>query len=141
MNEKERQRLARQIVDRAAMARGVIVLDSNVVGLAAALREANIKVVEIPAEISEAVVRHGWLPHRILVTHDAKDFLNDAPIDEFGIVSLEKLKSIDTSPSFADNLTAQLISRGISGYGLWSRGAKFLLELRDDGNHVLTPLE
>jgi hypothetical protein len=123
------------------MARGVIVLDSNVVGLAAALREANIKVVEIPAGTPEAVVRHGYLPHRILVTSNAKDFLDDAPIHEFGVVSLEKLKSIDTSPSFANNATAQLISRGISGYGLWSRGAKFLLELRDDGNHVLTPLE
>ena len=101
MNEKRRQQMARQIVDRAAMARGVIVLDSNVVGLAAALREANIKVVEIPAGTPEAVVRHGYLPHRILVTSNAKDFLDDAPIHEFGIVSLEKLKSIDTSPSFA----------------------------------------
>lgn len=123
------------------MARGVIVLDENVAVLAAALREANIKVVEIPAGTEDTLIIQNFLFHRILVTRNTRDFLEEAPIHEYGIISLEKLSFIDSSPAFSTNKTARLISQAISGYGLWAKGAKFLLELRDDGNHVLTSLE
>lgn len=135
------ERMAKQIVDRSAMARGVIVLDENVAELAPALREANIRVVEMSAGTADAVIRQNYLFHRILVTRNAKDYLEEAPIHEYGIVSLEKLTFIDPSPSFATNKTARLISQVISAYGLWAKGAKFLLELRDDGKHELTSLE
>jgi hypothetical protein len=141
MFENRQKRLAQQIVDRSAMARGVVVLDETVAGLASALREANIKVVELPAGTADAVMRQAYLFHRILVTSNTKEFLEEAPIHEYGIVSLEKLTFIDPSPSFATNITAQMISQAISAYGLWTKGAKFLLELRDDGQHELTPLE
>jgi hypothetical protein len=123
------------------MARGVIVLDESVAGLAPALREANIKVVELPAGTADAVIRQNYLFHRILVTRNAEDFVEEAPIHEYGIISLEKLKCIDSSPSFATNETARLISHEISAYGLWTKGATFLLVLRDDGKHELTPLQ
>ena len=42
--EDERRRLAEQIADRSAKARGVIVSDGNLAGLAAALREPNLTV-------------------------------------------------------------------------------------------------
>ncbi len=135
------RRLAKQIVDRSTMARGVIVLDETVAGLAAALREANIKVVEIPAGMTDAVIRQNYLFHRIVVTRNTKAFLDEAPIHEFGIVSLEGLNLIDAHLSFADNRTARLISHEISALGLWSKGARFLLELRDDGQHRLSFLE
>jgi hypothetical protein len=141
MNEDRTRRLARQITNRAAMARGVIVLDEGLAGLAPALREANIKVVEIPSGTEDEVIIQSYLPHRILVTRNKKPFLEHAPICEFGVVSLEKLSSIDPSTSFADNKTAKLISREISRNELWSKGAKFLLELRDSGRHRLKPLE
>ncbi len=70
-----------------------------------------------------------------------KEFVEEAPIHEYGIVSLEALSVIDMIPSFAANPTARLISQGISTYRLWSKGAKFLLALRDDGKHVLSVLE
>jgi hypothetical protein len=126
---------------RAALARGVIVLDESVIGLASALREANIKVVEIPVGMTDVLIRQNYLYHRILVTTNTKDFVEEAPVHEFGIVSLENVKSIDPDPSFATNQTARLISRAISEHHLWSRGAKFLLELRDDGKHRFTLLE
>ena len=113
----------KQIVDRSTMARGVIVLDETVAGLAAALREANIKVVEIPAGMTDAVIRQNYLHHRIVVTRNTKTFLDEAPIHEYGIVSLEGLSLIDEHLSFADNRTARLISHEISAFGLWSKGA------------------
>jgi hypothetical protein len=134
------KRLAKQIVDRSRMARVVIVLDDTVAGLASALQEANIKVVEIPAG-TDALIRKNYLYHRIVVTRNTKDFVEEAPIHEYGIVSLEGLKFIDPDPSFVKNQTARLISRAISEYHLWSKGARFLLELRDDGKHRLSFLE
>jgi hypothetical protein len=141
MNEGRTRRLARQITNRAAMARGVIVLDEGLAGLAPALREANIKVVEIPPGTEDEVITQSYLPHRILVTKNRKPFLIWAPICEFGVVSLERLSVIDPSPCFAENKTAKLISEEISTNGLWQKGAMFLLELRDDGKHRLKPLE
>jgi hypothetical protein len=135
------KRVAKQIVDCRAMARGVIVLGKDAAALAPALREANIKVVEIPAGTADSAIMQDYLPHRILVTRNAKGFMEWAPIHEYGIVSLEKLTSINPSPSFAANKTARLISQGISAYGLWAKGATFLLELRDDGEHELALLE
>jgi len=123
------------------MARGVIVLDETVTGLATALREANLKVVEISAGMTDAVIRQNYLVHRIVVTRSTKAFLDEAPIHEYGIVSLEGLSSIDAHLSFADNRTARLISHEISALRLWSKGARFLLELRDDGQHRLSFLE
>lgn len=130
----------KQIVNRSAMARGVLVLDENVLGLAPALMEANIKVVKIPAGVKDAEIIQNYLYHRIIVTKNAKDFLEEAPVHEFGIISLEGLKFLDSSPSFSVNKTARLISQAISEYGLWTKGAKFLLELREDGKHVLREL-
>jgi hypothetical protein len=141
MAESRRKRLAREFVGRSAMARGVIVFDENLAGLASALREANIKVVEIPAGTTDALIIQNYLFHRILVTKNTKDFLEQAPIHEYGIISLEGLSFVDASPSFAENKTARLISQAISKSKLWSRGAKFLLELRDDGKHRLSSLE
>jgi hypothetical protein len=141
MAESRRRRLVRQLVDRSAMARGVIVLDADLTGLTPALREANIKVVEIPPGTKDTLVVRNYLFHRVVVTRNTKDFLEDAPIHEYGIISLEGLTFIDMSPSFAENRTARLISQEISKKKLWSKGARFLLELRDDGKHRLSFLE
>jgi hypothetical protein len=141
MVENRQKRLAKQIVDRAHRRRGCIVLDEGVAALASALWEANILVVELPAGMLDFRKQGLYLSDRILVTARPGVFIEEAPIHEYGIVSLEKLTSIDVSPSFADNTTARLISQAISAYGLWTKGAKFLLELRDNGRHVLNQLE
>lgn len=141
MTESSRKWLEERIVARSTLARGVIVLDSSVAVLASALSEANIKVVELPENASDRVSRKNYLTHRILVTRSPENFLEEAPIYEYGIVSLEKLGRIDANPSFASNQTARLISQALNSNRLWTKGAKFLLELRDDGEHELTPLE
>jgi hypothetical protein len=136
-----RKMLAQEIGARSAMARGVVVLDASVTGLAPALREANILVVAVPAGTEKEEIKSLYLPHRILLTGNPRAFLEDAPIYEYGIVSLAKLKSIDADRSYTRNRTARLVSKSLSTYGLWAKGAKFLLELRDDGRHRLKKLE
>jgi hypothetical protein len=69
---------ARQIVDRAGMARGVIVLDADLKGLASALRGANIKVVMFPPSDRNQKSPEELLYHRIVVTKRPADFIDDA---------------------------------------------------------------
>jgi hypothetical protein len=139
-DEQRRLRVARQIIDRRAMARGVVVLDENVFGLESALRGANILVVKLPLGLADDRIKKQLLSHRIVITKNPSAFVEDASVYEYGVVALDKLDSIDSAPDYAKNRTAQLISKALSGYGLWAKGAKFLLELHDDGNHVLEEL-
>ena len=132
--------MAKLILSRATMARGVVVLDENVGGLEPALREANILVIKPSDEISDDEIKAILLPHRIFVTNNPEDFILDAPAYEYGIIALNKLKFIDPSPTYRTNKTVQLISKAMSQYTLWVRGARFLLELREDGKHTLEEL-
>jgi hypothetical protein len=132
--------VAERIVARKAMARGVVVLDKSVRGLESALRDANILVVKPEARQPQEEIKKYLLPHRILVTTAPARFLLDAAVYEYGVLSLGKLKAIDTAPSYGQNKTVQLLSRAMSRYKLWVKGAKFLLELRDNGKHQLQEL-
>jgi hypothetical protein len=140
MNEERRQRIARQIVQRSAIARGVLVVDEDVQALASALRGANIKVVVLPPETKDEKIKEELLYHRIMVTRNSADFIHDAPIHEYGVISLANLSVVDTAPEYAKNKTAQMISKALSDYNLWSKGAKFLLELRENDDHSLCEL-
>jgi hypothetical protein len=124
MNEERRQRIARQIVQRSAMARGVLVVD-DVQTLASALRGANIKVVVPPSGMKDEKIKEDLLFHRIIVTRNSADFIHDAPIHDYGIISLANLPFVDSTPEYAKNKTAQMISKALSDYSLWSKGAKF----------------
>ncbi len=139
-NEERRQQTARQIAQRSAMARGVLVVDEDVQALAAALRGANIKVIVPTTGSKDEKIKEEILFHRIIVTRNAADFIHDAPVHEYGIISLAHLSFIAPTPEYAKNKTAQMISQALSDYSLWSKGAKFLLELHDDGNHGLREL-
>lgn len=122
------------------MARGVIVLDKGLFGLDPALRGANIKVVKSPSRFRDDVIKQLFLCHRIIATRKPAKFVQDAPVYEYGIVALDRLSCIDMASEYSRNKTVQLLSRALSQYGLWAKGAKFLLELHDDGYHVLTEL-
>ncbi len=139
-SEERMKRLAEQIVARATLARGVVVLDEDLLGLESALRGANIIVVTPPSGLSDDSMKKLLLFHRIVVTRNPADFIDDAPVYEYGVIALDRLSSIDPAPEYSKNKTVQLISRAMSKYGLWAKGAKFLLELHDDGNHVLKEL-
>ena len=132
--------LVEQIISHAAMSRGVLVVDESIQCLAPALRGANIKVIVFERETSDKDVNRELLSHRILVTSDPADFVDDAPIYEYGIVSLKKLSILDPAPDYSQNSTAQMISKAISKFRLWTKGAMFLLKLRDDGRHRLREL-
>jgi len=139
-HEERNRRLAKQIVARATLARGVFVLDENLLGLESALREANIMVVTSLPGLSDDSMKKLWLFHRIVVTKNPTDFIYDAPVYEYGVIALDRLSFIDPAPEYTKNKTVQLISRAMSKYGLWTKGAKFLLELHDDEDHVLKEL-
>jgi len=140
VNDAQRLSIAKQIVARRTMARGVVVLDENLFGLETALRAANIKVVVPASGMKDEKIEDDLLFHRIVITRNPAEFVDDAPLFEYGIVALDQLALVDCSPEYRENKTAQMISKALSQYGLWVKGAKFLLVLRDDGNHELSEL-
>ena len=128
--------IAELILSRARLTRGVVVLDKDLWALESALKDANIHVIRL---------RPGWtkeqlLSHRIVVTQNPDRFFYDAAVYDFGVIALNKLKHIDSDPSYKKNKTVRLLSRAMSRYKLWAKGAKFLLELRENGKHRLEEL-
>lgn len=126
---------AQRVAERYAMSRGVLVVDENIEALAAALREANIRVITPRKGTLDAQIKTELLPGRILVTKNTKDFKDEASSYEYGIISLDKLKFIDTEKSPAKNSTVALISKAIIKHNLWAKRHGFLLTLHDSGEH------
>lgn len=133
-------KIAEQILARRTLARGVVVLDKGLMGLEPALREANILVVKPRPGWSLADIKEWLLLHRIIITRDPRKFVHDAAVYEYGIIALDRLGSIDFSPSYRSNKTVRLVSQAMTRYKLWPEGAKFLLEIRADGKHHLQEL-
>ena len=110
------KQLRKQIMAQAGRHRGVIVLDHDVEVLASALGNANLFVVTLPAGTPDCDAKGRYIADRIVVTTRPETFVWEAPIHEYGIVSVEKLESIDTSLSYKTNKSARLISKAISTY-------------------------
>jgi len=128
-------------LSRSGMARAILVVDENVSALGPALRDANFRVVLPRSGMSDATIREELLAHRILITNNTKDFLDDAPVFEYGIIGLEALPFIDPASTYRDNQTVQLISKAISSYRLISKRTGFILMLRPDGKHTFRALD
>ncbi|MBF0473971.1 MAG: hypothetical protein HQK93_09625, partial [Nitrospirae bacterium] len=110
------------------MARGVLVVDENLKGIEPFLIKRNIRVVIPESGMKDQKIKETILPHRIFITNNAKDFIDDIISYEYGIISTDNLKSKDP-----ENL-AKLISDVIIKYSLWSVH-QFVITLKNDGNH------
>jgi hypothetical protein len=138
-------RLANRVVDRfeqrVGMARATVVVDENVAFLAGPLKaHFNFRTVVPQPGMDDETIKNDLLGHRILITKNSKDFRNDAPVYDYGIIALEKLPFIDPS-SAAKNATCKMISDAVVKYNLISRGSHFILTLKPDGKHLLETLE
>jgi hypothetical protein len=110
-----------------SMARGILVLDENLLSLSEELKKKKIRILKILPGTDDEDIKEHSLSGRIFVTNNSKDFVRDAGRLEYGIISTENIKSKD-----AKNL-AQLISDEIIKNQLWSKEKGFILYLRDNG--------
>ncbi len=118
------------------MARGLFVVDENLSQLVEPLKDIGIRIIVPKSGQTDEDIAKSLLPSRIFVTRNTKDFIKYIPGYSIGIISLEGLKFIDGEKQGSSNKTVQIISESIVKYELWSRADGFLLELRNDGNHV-----
>jgi len=125
---------------KVGMARGFLIVDENVSFLEKPLEEANFHVGTPGKGLDDAKIKKLLLGKRIIVTKNTKDFLDDAPVYDYGIIGLEALPFIDSSPSYAQNTTAKLISKAYREFELHSEKTGFLLMLKPDGKHVFKRL-
>lgn len=120
---------------KRGMARATLVLDEGVSILESSLKEANFLVVVPRKGMADFETKKALLSHRVLVTDSTKDFLDDAPVLDYGIIGIEALRFVDSSPIYRENHTAQLISKAVSEFNLISMRSGFVLMLKDDGGH------
>lgn len=131
---------AKEAAEKVGMARATIVVDENIASLAPALREANFRVITPSKGLSDHEIKQNLLAHRMLVTNNTKDFLDDAPVLDYGIIGLEALRFVDPASEYKDNKTAQMISKAVSDFDLVSERSGYVLMLRSDGKHVFRRL-
>jgi hypothetical protein len=113
------------------MSRGVVVLDENLEALAGPLWEKGIKTITPRKGTKDKEIKRDLLPHRILITNNTKDFIDDAVAYEYGIIATEGLRSKDAE------ITADIVSRAVTKYSLWALKQGFVLYLKPDGKHKL----
>jgi hypothetical protein len=108
-----------------SMARGILVLDENLLSLKQALEEYNIRIIPVISGKSDQYIKEHSLPGRIFITNNAKDFKEDARSFEYGIISTENIKFKDPK-SLAEKIHNEIIKNK-----LWSKTKGFILTLKD----------
>jgi hypothetical protein len=117
------------------MARGVVVLDADLLGLKDLLRDKNMHVV-VPRKqnLEDFKIKQELLTKRIFITNNSKDFVDDAVALEYGIIATEKVnKDLEK--------LASMISKALSKYNLWSKQFGFILKLKPSGKHEFKILQ
>lgn len=112
-----------------SMSRGTVIVDEHLRDIDTYLTKLNIRVRLPPQGMSDKKIAEDYLPNRVFITNNSKDFLRYAILYDIGIIATENIKSKD-----AENL-AEMISDAIIDYSLWSQKSGFLLTLKSDGNH------
>jgi hypothetical protein len=125
---------------KMGMARATLVVDENVDFLGTPLQEANFHIVIPHKGMDDFDIKKELLAHRILVTKNTKDFLDDSPVLDYGIIGLEALPFVDPARDYKTNQTAKLISKAIMDFGLISERSGFVLMLKQNGHHMFKRL-
>ena len=116
------------------MSRGTIIVDENLQDLRHYLTNLNIRVRLPPQGMSDKEIAEDYLPNRVFVTNNSKDFLKFAIIYDIGIVATENIKSKNPED------LAEMISDAIIDYSLWGQKSGFILTLMNDGKHQFKAL-
>jgi hypothetical protein len=128
---------------RKGSRRAVLVLDDSVSFLAPALRVANFWAFRAPPGVTLAdfAMRDILLARRILITRNAPDYLDDAPVLDFAIIGLDALPEVFTSDTYLGSATVKMLSRAVTRHRLASRPPAWITMLVPEGEHVFVTLE
>jgi hypothetical protein len=123
------------------MARGYLVVDENVLALAEPLAKLNIHVITPSRGMKDEKIAKELLGGRIIVTKNPDDFVELAPVYDFGIIALDNLKYIDTSNDASKNATVKAINAAIVKHKLWGKPKAFKVTLKDQGASTIEDLD
>ena len=132
-------RYGNEDAEKHRKSRAVLILDATTAVLERALREANVHVIMGRTDTWDS--RQELLAHRMLVTKSTAGYLDDAPVLDYGIIGLDALPTIGTSPNFDVNATARMISIAISDWRLPTERSGFVIMLHPEGRHVFRRID
>lgn len=121
-------------IETLSLSRGTIIVDENLRDIRQHLMSLNIRVRLPPQGMLDSKIAEDYLPNRLFVTNNSKDFLKAAIIYDIGIIATENIKSKDPQK------LAEMISNAIIDYSLWSQRTGFLLTLMTNGKHQFKQL-
>lgn len=113
------------------MSRGFVVVDENLESLGPYLLAKKIKVIVPPKGTPDDHIQEKYLPGRIFITNNTKDFTEGIIEQEYGVISTEAINSKDPAK------LADMISKAIIRYKLWALKHGFVLKLSSDSKHQL----
>ena len=119
--------------------RPTLVLDGPLLALAEPLREANFIVI-VGEGLDDFERRRALLSGRIIVTENSTDFIDDAPVMEFGVIGLDAMPRSASAAPLPENEMARMISSAFMNYTLGEERGPYLMLLHDSGHHVFRRL-
>jgi hypothetical protein len=120
-----------KIVASAMRSKVTILLDENLLELKDGLRDAGFKVLTLKQGMSDEDIGELAEGHAIL-TKNTKDFIGNAKAFDYDIISVEKIKFIDTAKT-KKNLTVQKIVKAVRESQFYVLRGNFLLRILDSG--------
>lgn len=116
------------VIEKFSMARGIVVLDENTNSISDALRDKNLRVLNVMPGMDDELIKQTVLSGRIFITNNSIDFVYDAKKLEYGIISTENIADKDPKR------LAQLISQAIIEHSLWAKKHGFIVRLSESGS-------
>lgn len=115
-----------------------ILLDENIECLQLGLEAAGFKVI---------LIEKGWSDEKIkkiaegtaILTKNSKDFVKDAVVYDYDIISIENIKFVDTLPE-RKNKTVEKIETAIRASKFYNYRGNFKLVVNDDASYIVEAL-
>jgi hypothetical protein len=122
---------------RKKLTRGVVVLHKNLSEIGEELRDRDMHVITYDSKMDMGVLKHDYLPGRILITTKPADFVWDASSYCYGILDISKIKTKNPKT------IASLISKVMARYKLWERSKRsgWIMVLNNQGTGKIRALE
>ena len=127
------------VIEAAMRSKITIHLDENLHQLEESLRDSGFKVFLIEKGTSDDVIARN-LEGDVILTKNVKDFKMDAVIYDFDIISIEKIKFIDSKKDRTNN-TALKIAKAVRESEFYNKRGNWLLSIDNIGDWALKELK
>jgi hypothetical protein len=128
----------KEVVGLSFRSKITITLDENIECLTAGLKQAGFKVYNVEKGWSDDRMKD-YIGNTVLITKNAKDFIDDATKYDYDIIDIKNIKYLDNDPT-EKNKTVQKIKNVCRKTQFYKLRGVFLVTIHDDGSYAIEDL-